>query len=321
MGTCFGRGAGMAIGKKAVFFTFSALLLLAVIFTWLLFNTSDRVGSERDLVKFKTTNMNQFIEGFDQDIERGLYIAGFRALISAQSYVSTSKNFLNDSVASLSEAMVNGTIDGVIAHMMTGSTLIEWLNRINDAAVEVGIVVNASYASLEINQSSPWAVEFYANITYNVTDFTKTAVFRRSQIATAQVSLIGLRDPVYIVYTNGQIIRSINNTPYEGDYVSGVDTTNLKEHINQLSYTNSTGPSYLMRLEGDLGSSPAGIESIVRLPDLQSQGLPVYERSSIDYIYFDNTTPTIYIINNTFEDWFRLDTNHLDKYQVAAIAK
>ncbi|MFH1181805.1 MAG: hypothetical protein V1702_02510 [Candidatus Woesearchaeota archaeon] len=310
----------MAVGKKAVFFTFSALFMLAIVFTWMFFNTSYRVGEESDLVKFKTSNMNEFVAGFDQDVERGVYIAGFRALISAEGYVSNTKVFLNDSVASLGEAMINGTINGVPAPMMTDSTLLAWLTRIKNAAVGVGIIVNASYVGLEINQSSPWLVDFFANITYNVTDFTNTAVFRRSKIASAQISIIGLRDPVYTVYTNGQIIRAINNTLYEGDYASGtppnLDTTNLKDHINQLMYANSTGPSYLMRLEGNLGDSPMGIESIVRLPDLQGQGLPVYEKSSIDYIYFNTSNPGFCVIKDTFEDWFRLDDAHLAKYQV-----
>jgi hypothetical protein len=47
----------------------------------------------------------------------------------------------------------------------------------------------------------------------------------------------------------------------------------------------------------------------------------IYERSSIDYIYFGNTSPTIYKINNTFEDWFRLDAAHLGKYQVTQLKK
>ena len=75
-----------------------------------------------------------------------------------------------------------------------------------------------------------------------------------------------------------------------------------------------------MRFEGNFGNSPFGIESIVRLPDLQEQELPVFERSAVDYLYFSNLTPSISIINNTFEDWFRLDDAHLEKYQVEDLA-
>ena len=108
----------------------------------------------------------------------------------------------------------------------------------------------------------------------------------------------------------------------EGNYVTGTDTTNFKRHIDGLYYANSSaGPSFLMRLEGNLSNSSTGIESIVRLPDLQVQGIPVYERSSVDYIYFGNATPTIYIINNTYESWLRLDDGHLDKYQASSLKK
>ena len=180
----------------------------------------------------------------------------------------------------------------------------------------MGILVNFSYENIIINQSSPLDIEYHADILYNVTDLSNTAVFRRTMQISTSIDIVEFKDPVYTVFTNGQIIRAINRTPYEGDYTSGASTTNLQAHINGLFYTNSTGPSYLMRLEGNLGNSSMGIESIVRLPDLQEQGLPVFERSSVDYIYFGNASPTIYTINNTFEDWFRLDEAHLEKYQV-----
>jgi hypothetical protein len=307
----------MAVRKKGIFYTFSALFMLAIIFTWLFFNTSYRVGDDTELVEYKTATMNDFIASFDNDVQRGLYIAGYRALLSAESRISSSYAFLNDSVAAIEEAMINGSIDGAPAGMMGNSTLLEWLNRIKEAAVDVGIVVNVSYSGLLVTQTEPWYVDFYANLSYNITDTTNTAVFSRSISSDARVSIIGMRDPIYTYYTAGQIIRQINNTPYEGFYASGVNTSNLILHINQLRYANSTGPSYLMRLEGALdGTSSAGIESIVRLPDLQEKGFPVYERCSVDYVYFGNTTPTIYRINNTFEDWLRLDDAHLDKYQV-----
>ncbi|MBN2454475.1 hypothetical protein JXB11_02925 [Candidatus Woesearchaeota archaeon] len=307
--------------KKAVFFTFSALLLLTVAFTGILFQTRYSVSEENELVSFKTSSLNSFVLSLDQDIERGLFIAGFRALISADQVVSGSGEFLNDSESAIREAMVNGTINGKSVSMMNQSTIGEWLSRIESEATKMGIIVNFSYVSLEINQTNPWEVGYKATIIYNVTDFTGTADFRREGGVETEVSIDGLKDPLYTVFTSGKIIRAINMTAYEGNYVSGVDTTNLKEHINSLMYANSSGPSYLMRLEGNLGNSSVGIESIVRLPDLQEQGLPVYERSCVDYIYFGNDTPEIYVINNTFEDWLRIDDAHLEKYRVEGVAE
>lgn len=311
----------MAVGKKAVFYTFSALLLLTVVFADLLFQSSYQISEENKVVSIKTASLNAFVLGLDQDIERGLFIAGFRALIAADQFISDNNRFLSNAETGLREAMLNGTIEGNSAAVMDESTLPEWLSRITSEALRVGIVVNFSYKNIDINQSNAWEVNYYADVDYNVTDLTTTGTFRRSKQVSTGVSIIELKDPVYTIFTNGQIIRAINITPYEGNYASGLNTVNLHAHINDLYYANSTGPSYLMRLEGNLGNSSVGIESIVRLPDLQEQGLPVFERSSVDYVYFSNSSPTIHTINNTFEDWFRLDDAHLDKYQVAGITE
>jgi hypothetical protein len=308
-------------GKKAVFFTLSALLLLSVIFAGLYFSMSYRLGEDDSLVSSKTVNMNEFVEGFDQDVDRGIYIAGFRALISSEGYINSNKAFLNDSVAQLREAMMNGTIKGVTAPLMTDSTLTDWLSRVSDAARGIGMIVNISYDNINISQSDPWTVDFFAGMSYNVTDVTGTAAFRRNTGSLVKVSIIGLRDPFYTIFTNGQLIRAINNTPFEGNYATGSDTSNLIDHVEQHFYANSTGPSFLMRLQGSLGNSTYGIESLVNLPDFQAAGLQVYERSSVDYIYFGNATHTIYKVNQTYEDWFRLDEDHLNRYQVYNLRK
>ena len=297
------------------------MLLLAVVFSSLLFQTERQITADINLVSLKTSNLNAFVRNLDEDVERGLFIAAFRALLAADNHISDTNSFLTNSESSLKEAMVNGTIDGLPASMMTQSTLPEWLSRIRTEAIRVGILVNFSDFDIGFNQSSAWAVNFFTNVSYNVTDRSSTATFRRSQFVTTAVNIQGLKDPVHTIFTNGQILRVINETPYEDDYVSGVNTLNLQAHINDLYYAVSSGPSYLMRLEGDLSNSTLGIESIVRLPDLQAQGIPVFERSSVDYIYFSNATPQIFIINNTFEDWFRLDGAHLEKYQVESITE
>jgi hypothetical protein len=307
-------------GKRAVFYTFSALMLLAIIFSWMFFNMSFRVGEDNKLVAFKTSNMNEFISGFDQDMERGLYISGFRALLAANEYISDSYLFVPNATQALVEAMVNGTVCQTNVTMMENSTLGEWLTRLKNEAVKVGIVVNFSRGGIIVNQSEPWKVDFFANVSYNITDTTNTAVFRRNKLVSTKVSIVGLVDPIYTNFTNGQIVMAINITPFEGNYASGQNTTNLKAHISQLLYANSTGPSYLMRLEGNLGNSSVGIESIVNLPDLQAHGLLIHERCSVDYVYFGNASPAIRTINNTYVDWFRLDNGHLAKYQVAGLA-
>jgi len=311
----------MAVAKKGVFFTLSAIILLTVFFAGLLFEISPQISEKNKVISVKTANMNQFVRGLDQDVERGLFIAGFRALLAAEQFVSDNNQFLNNVEDNLKEAMRNGSIDGNSLPMMDQSTIPEWLSRIQTEAIRLGILVNFSEEIIIVNQSSPWVVNYYVNVSYNVTDIGRTATFNRDILIDTEVSIIKLKDPIYTIFTSGRIVRSINSTPYEGNYASGLNITNLQNHINDLLYANSTGPSYLMRLEGNLNNSPMGIESIVFIPDLEDQGLPVFERTSVDYLYFANSGLPFFTINNTFESWFRLDDGHLDKYQVRDITE
>ncbi|MBI5148841.1 hypothetical protein HZA33_04120, partial [Candidatus Pacearchaeota archaeon] len=47
--------------------------------------------------------------------------------------------------------------------------------------------------------------------------------------------------------------------------------------------------------------------------------LPVYERSVIDYIYFSGQITSNYRIAG-MPTWYRLDSEHLAKYQVTGLA-
>ena len=308
---------------KGMFFTISALILISVFFASLIFQNRYNFNEHDKIVSLKTSSLQNFVSGLEQDTKKGLFIAGFRAVLGAEEAVFNADAFLNDSKSGILEAVMNGTVNSGVVSTMNKSTLPEWLSRMQAEAAKLGIIINLTIGQVAVGQSSPWRVDFVENYSYNLTDTSGTAFFYKSTSATASVSILGFTDPLYTIMTGNKISRTINVTPYEGNYATGTDTTNLKNHISGLYYANSSGPSFLMRLEGNLSSSPvgAGIESIVRLPDLRDQGLPVYDRSSVDYIYFSNSTPAIYTINQTFEDWFRLDEDHLDKYQVYDLRK
>ena len=306
---------------RGMFFTISALILISVFFASLIFQNRYNFNEHDKIVSLKTSSLQNFVSGLEQDTKKGLFIAGFRAVLGAEEAVFSADAFLNDSKAGILEAAMNGTVGGMAVSTMSQSTLPEWLSRMKAEAAKLGILINFTFDRVAVSQSSPWRVDFVENYSYNLTDTSGTASFHKSTSAKTSVSILGFTDPLYTIMTGNKISRVINVTPYEGNYASGADTTNLKDHINGLYYANSSGPSFLMRLEGNLGNSSVGIESIVRLPDLRDQGLPVYDRSSVDYIYFSNITPTIYKINQTFEDWFRLDEDHLDKYQVYDLRK
>ena len=83
--------------------------------------------------------------------------------------------------------------------------------------------------------------------------------------------------------------------------------------LNKIGSIKDNPYRFLKRLQGDLTADENGIESFVNSNKLSTQGLPVYDKSKIDHIYFSSLNP-----NNCYvagmPSWFRIDDTHLIKY-------
>ncbi len=308
----------MAVSRKGFFFTLTAILMLVLLLLTASLQLKSRLSDKKESVAIRVMTLNDFMADAGQDIERGLYISGFRAILSAQEYVSSGK-YLPDSQSSLQELILNGTLNGTAQGLMNDSTLANWTTRLQAEAVKIDGKFNVTIQSIQFTHEDPWSVLITANATLSLEDNKKTASWNINKTINSKVSIIGLEDPAYTVESLGKVIMPINITPHEGNYVSGADVTNLLDHTYQSYFTNSTGPSYLMRLEGNFSNSTFGIESLIDIPRFQQQGLPTYDRSIVDYVYFSWQNTTSYRINNT-PSWFKIDEGHMAKYQVEGLA-
>ncbi|MBI2575266.1 hypothetical protein HYV82_05270 [Candidatus Woesearchaeota archaeon] len=306
--------------KKAVFFTITAVLLLLAL-TVMLSLQAGYKPSDRSVAETRIETMNEFVRTVKSDLQRGLYISSFRAVMSMEEFVSNGA-FLNSSSSGFRDAIMTGMISNQSMSLMQDSTFPDWAARINAKAAEIDVRANISVGGISIRQKDSWTLLAEANITINITDSLNTASWHLNESVKSEMTITGLEDPVFSIGTQGRVIRQVNATLYEGNYVSGTDTTNLKRHIDGFYYTNSTsGPSFLMRLEGNYNASPFGIESFVNVPELQQKGVPQFQRSMVDYIYFGNlSTGQLYKVNSTYESWFIIDEASLDKYQVKDIS-
>jgi len=153
------------------------------------------------------------------------------------------------------------------------------------------------------------------NVDMDIIDKKGTSSWNINQDIEANINIIGFEDPLYVVNSYGKLTNKIRVTPFE-QFVIGGDIDNLLTHLNESYYiTTNISPNYLMRLEGNLGNSSYGIESLVNLQEFLDQGLSIQSRSVVDYIYFGNQSTTNYNINDT-PSWFRLDEQHLSIYDV-----
>ena len=328
MGACYNRVKGMAMTKRAIFYTSAAIALTIVIIVTYSTYSAYRLSDKMEVIQTRIETVNFFIKDVENDLNNGIYIAGFRSLLSFNQYISTNGTFLDNVNSRFKESFLNGTINNQHLSFMQDSTFTDWANKISAEADKVDIIFNFTVNDIKINQSDPWSVDISITISLEIRDKKDTSYWVRDRNLKRTISIIGFEDPLYVINSNGRVPNAITPTNITNFVVNG-SVANLLVHTNNSYYiSHNDSPSFLMRLEGNLGNSTLGIESLVNLAKFQQQGLTLKDRSVVDYIYFGTKTTTNYRINNT-PDWFKIDGSppapgpslgdHLDIYQVRNI--
>ena len=311
------------MNKKAIFFTFVAILLLsAVIFSFSIY-ARYRYRARTLVVETRVNTMNSFIKDIDKDITRGAFISSHRSILSIVQHVSSSGVFLNDSEEVFKEVFLNGSIGGENQPLIADTTFNDWIDKTKEEGGRINLEIDFTVKDVEVNQSDPWNVDIYLDVEIFASDATDIASWNISKQFKVELPIEGFEDPIYSSNTDGKFLNIINKTPFT-DFVTGNDTSNLQAHTEKSYYLAwSTAPSFLMRLEGNLSGSPYGIESLINLQTLIDQGGDAEERSAVDHIYWSNKSVTSYNINN-MPSWFMMDDEyndgedktHLELYEV-----
>jgi hypothetical protein len=314
----------MITNKKGVYFTLMTISILSIFLFYFIIQNYKTSDEKMFIIETRVLTMNNFITDVQRDIKRGAYIASYRALLSLEEYVAVNGEFLDNLTKNFKEAFLNGTINNVEMLLMINSTFKNWVSSIKNQGEKMNINTEISYGDIKIFQEDPWSVKTSVNVSIFINDTTGIASFQKQDFIVSTINIIGFEDPLYIVNGLGRLTNTINITPYEDYYTSyngsHWNVTNLSIHNQEMYYTNnSNAPSFLFRFENKTSSSPYGIESLVYVPKLSEQALPLYDKSIVDYIYWSNISTTDYRINYTPE-WFKLDQDHLDKYQVQSIS-
>ncbi|MBW2983809.1 hypothetical protein KY361_01735 [Candidatus Woesearchaeota archaeon] len=311
--------------KKGMYFTLMTIAFLIIFVFIFMIPGYKRLGEEMMVIEMRVDSMNDFIKDLERDTERGLYISSYRALLALEEYVIINGEFLDDTKSSFKEALLNGTVQGISSSLMMASTFPNWIEKIEGKASRFNIDANITVNNVSVYQDDPWNVKVSAYLIFSIKDATDIASWDREERTETSISIMDFEDPLYIVSSFGRTTNVINKTGFEGNYTYKIggtwNVTNLLTHLENSYYAaNPDAPSFLMRFENDLGSSPYGIESFVDLRKLSDYGLEIYDESSvIDYHYWDGDDNGDYRINFT-PSWFKLDAGHLAKYNVTGIS-
>ncbi len=306
----------MVLNKKGFLFTGIAILLLSL---FLASYTFYEDVQERKSIKKRIETMNSFLFSIEEDLERQLYVAGFRSIFIMEKEIIETGSYVDNINARTEELFFNGTYNNNYQEIMEGVTFSDIENSINLKAQKISSSINLSNPKISISQSDPWNVRFSLNLSLLFQDKAGLASWNKTLEIVSFVPVEGFEDPLYTIKTNGLVISNITKSNFS-QFASGNDVSNLSVHSTNMYYiSHNDAPSFLDKLEGNLAADSNGIESLVNLQKLSQQGLSISTKSVVDYIYFSSNNPAYSSING-MPSWFKLDSSHLSVYNVSHLA-
>lgn len=262
--------------------------------------------------------MDSFLFSIEENLQRQMYISGYRITFLAEDYITRTGNYTNINLF-FNQAFFNGTVSGVHNDIMNGATYSDLVSSINQKASKLNVNITLSNPRIIIAQSDPWHINFTLTSDFTMEDKSKLARWDKQQTISSYIPVENFEDPIYIINTNAKVSRKINKTIYEGIYVENGNVANLLSHVNHDYYTaHNDSPSFIKRLSGDFSADKNGIESFVDISQLFQQGVSVTTKSVVDYIYFSSNTPSYYSVAG-MPSWFKIDDAHITKYNVTGL--
>jgi hypothetical protein len=302
--------------KKGFLFTLSAIVLLSLFLSAIMIKD---YSSKKESIKDRVETMNSLMKSTEKDLQRQVYISGFRIILIAEKSIIESGNYISNVTEIAQELFVNGELYGNPEEIMDGATFQDISESLIDKAKKSNANATFIYESLTLSQDDPWRVKISLKADLYLKDNNNLVSWNKTKIIESYVPLESFSDPIHVIETRGKIIKKIKRTPFE-ILVFDNDVTNLTIHYQEGYYkNNSDAPSYLKRLEGSFNPDENGIESLTNLQELSQQGIEIEDKSVIDYIYFSNQNPSSFKISG-MPQWFKIDSDHLELYQVSNIS-
>ncbi len=210
-------GKGVMFSFIMVFITLSVLALIAIQ------NSLVTERREQIFVETRINSMNNMYESMTKDIDKSLQIISRRAVSVAFSNVSVSEagippHPLDEANETLAELILNGTLEGTEEPLMENATFNYWIDRIKELSILKGFDMDVSTNSLVVKPYDYLHLLVKTEMDIDISDKQGVAEINRSVTVNSIVSLEGLEDPLYPLYTNGLGSNVIRRSPYLGNY-------------------------------------------------------------------------------------------------------
>ena len=293
--------------KKGIFFLALTMVLITILMTSYTFHT---MIQERKATQKRVETMNVFVNSIQQDIERKIFIAGFRLIFSLENKIIETGSYIQSVNSSFQEMFFNGSYNLQNEPIMVGATFNDIRSDLQDIGEKINLNVSISNPKLNIDQINPWQIRVVLNTQFSVNDKGNLASWNSSLATTSMIPIYYFDDPIYTLNTRGIIAPKINKTIY-----ISFDSSSLLDHTTKRYYKQSTqAPSFIDRLEGSISANNLnGIESLINIPQLQAQGFQIEQKSIVDHIYFSSSSPSFCHVNG-MPSWFYLDDTRIASY-------
>jgi hypothetical protein len=306
MGSCNSGGESVGLGRKGIFFTLIAVSLLGIVLFTYSVTYSYSLQERSAIIETRVDTMNRFLSSVDSDMKNAIYISGYRAIVGLSDYCTSNGSYVSSANVSLKEIFLNGSLGSDDLSVMENNTFPDWIGKIRDKGSEIGINLTLNVTSVSVYQPDPWNVRFDVIVLLNLSDSKATATWIKSKSISSDISIIGFEDIQYALHTNGQVWKRINITPYDGNFTSGNDTSNLKEHMAKTYYIAfNASPSFLMRFENNFNASPYGIESLVNKTEVLDYCSSII--SSVDSLCWQKSSVAAWSVVGLNGTGFKID--------------
>jgi len=301
--------------RKGIFFT---LIAIAAISLFLVSYTFYKGYSDRTTTHDRIESLNAFIFSVEKNLERQIFISGFRSLFIMQTESVEHGGYILNATSTLNELFFNGTYGGVDQTIMLGAKFQDIQDAIQLNANKVNAYITLSNPSIHFTQSDPWHVDAVLTVDFNARDQGNLVSWNKTETYISKIPIEHFEDPLYLLNTGGLVSNNIVKTPFTS-FTNGTSVTNLNNHTASGYYkANNQAPSYLNRLQGSSSASEFGIESLIYIPKISNQGIIIQDKTIVDYIYFSSNTPSFCRITGT-SSWFKIDQTHLPDYNLTGL--
>ncbi|MBU0471376.1 MAG: hypothetical protein KKF89_06115 [Nanoarchaeota archaeon] len=290
----------MELGKRAIMFTFMAILIAGLLSSVYSTHQITPLDYKVELEKMRINTLNRLVDNINSYAEISLRASGYRALEEMINYIDEEEKFYDydELNTTFNESATTGKINNIKRLALENLTINELMFQIkNITNNEFNISMEYYVSDVWIDQKHPFSITAYMNISIEVRD--KNVVWNITEIKETEISIEGLKDPLYFFMETTDYKVEYNSTFKKTPILARkFNLTTYEEFVNNSEYIVSSQKitivdvgifepySFFGRLTNDnqvKNNKTLTIISIVN-PKMISSGIPPKNESYADFM-------------------------------------